>query len=134
MSDELTSYVTDRISKLEKFEMKPVRVEITFSAEKSSSRVDVHARGEDIEMHAHCEAEDYFTAVDIALEKMARQLARKKAKVQKHKSPRYRAEAHPETLISGAENLDLDQDFSEVEEVPAPRHGKPPRRKAPKVS
>jgi putative sigma-54 modulation protein len=85
LSDELTNYVSERTSKLEKFEMKPVRVEVTFSAEKTVRRVDIHARGEDIEMHSHCEAEDFFTAVDIALEKMARQLARKKAKVQKHK-------------------------------------------------
>ena len=87
LSDELTSYVSERTSKLEKFEMKPVRLEFTFSAEKTVRRVDIHARGEDIEMHAHCEADDFFTAVDISLEKMARQLARKKAKVQKHKAP-----------------------------------------------
>ncbi len=87
LSDELTSYVSERTIKLEKFEMKPVRVEITFSVEKTVRRVDIHARGEQIEMHSHCEADDFFTAVDIALEKMARQLARKKAKVQKHKAP-----------------------------------------------
>jgi ribosomal subunit interface protein len=84
LSDELTSYVSERTEKLQKFEMKPVRMEVTFSAEKTARRVDIHARGEDIEMHAHCEADDFFTAIDIALEKMARQLARKKARVQSH--------------------------------------------------
>ena len=84
-SDELTSYVSERIDKLQKFEMKPVRVDFTFTAEKAVKRVDIHVRGQDIEMHAHCEADDYFTAVDIALEKIARQLSRKKAKVQAHK-------------------------------------------------
>ena len=85
MSDELTSYVSERIHKLEKFEMKPVRVEFTFSSEKECKRVDIHARGEHLEMHATCEADDYFTATDLALEKMARQLACKKAKTQAHK-------------------------------------------------
>jgi ribosomal subunit interface protein len=85
-SDELAAYVTDHIDKLEKFEMKPVRFEFTFQTEKSGSRVDVHVRGEHIEMHAHAEAEDFFHAVDLAIAKIARQLSRKKAKVQDHKS------------------------------------------------
>lgn len=95
LSDELTEYVTDRTGKLEKFEMKPVRMDVTFSAEKSARRVDLHARGEDIEMHAHCEAEDFFTAIDIAFEKMARQLARKKARTQSHTAPSGRQARKP---------------------------------------
>lgn len=84
-SEELTAYVTDHIEKLTKFEMKPVRSEFTFSAEKDHKRVDIHVRGEDIEMHAHADAPDFFTAVDQAIHKIAKQLARKKEKVQKHK-------------------------------------------------
>jgi putative sigma-54 modulation protein len=85
-SDELTSYVSERITKLEKFEMKPVRAEFTFSVERAVRRVDVHVRGQDIEMHAHSEAEDYFQGIDMVLDKIARQLARKKSRVQAHKS------------------------------------------------
>ena len=84
-SEELTAYVTDHLDKLIKFEMKPVRFEFTFTSEKSSLRVDVHVRGQDIEMHAHADGEDFFAAVDEAIMKIARQLARKKDKVQAHK-------------------------------------------------
>jgi putative sigma-54 modulation protein len=90
-SEELTEYVTNHIDKLEKYEMKPVRMEFTFSTEKTCKRVDVHARGQDIEMHAHSEAEDFFTAVDQALDRIAKQLSRKKAKVQTHKAPSRKA-------------------------------------------
>ena len=86
-SDELTAYVTDHISKLQKFEMKPVRAEFTFTTEKAAKRVDIHVRGQDIEMHAHAEADDFFMGVDLAINKIARQLSRKKAKVQAHKGP-----------------------------------------------
>lgn len=84
-SDELTAYVTDHISKLEKFEMKPVRLEFTFTTQKATKRVDIHARGQDIEMHASSDAQDFFTAVDEAIERIARQLSKKKAKIQAHK-------------------------------------------------
>jgi len=87
-SEELTAYVTDRVDKLERYELRPVRVEFTFSAEKDVRRVDIHVRGQDIEYHAHSETEDFFSGVDIALEKMARQLARKKAKIKNRKAPK----------------------------------------------
>lgn len=87
-SDELTAYVSERITKLEKFEMKPVRVEFTFSVEKASKRVDIHVRGDHIEMHAHSDGATFFEGVDGALDKMAKQLAKKKARVQKHKAPK----------------------------------------------
>lgn len=80
-SEELTAYVSERIGKLEKFEWKPVRVELTFSQEKTSKRVDIHVRGDHLEMHAHAEGDDFFQGIDDALDKMARQLAKKKALV-----------------------------------------------------
>lgn len=84
-SDELTEHVTAHVHKLEKYEMKPVRMEFTFTHEKAVQRVDIHVRGQDIEMHAQAEADDFFTAVDEAIHKISRQLSRKKAKVQAHK-------------------------------------------------
>ena len=93
-SDELTAYVTGHIDKLEKFEMKPVRVEFTFSTEKTCKRVDIHARGQDIEMHACAEADDFFAAVDQALDRIARQLSKKKAKVQTHKAPSHKTRSN----------------------------------------
>lgn len=84
-SDELTAYVADHIDKLQKYEMKPVRAEITFTHEKTSKRVDIHVRGEDIEMHAHADGEDFFHSVDQAIAKIGKQLAKKKSKVQAHK-------------------------------------------------
>lgn len=83
-SDELQAYVTDRTAKLQKFELRPIRLECTFTAQKTAKRVDLHVRGLDVEIHAHSEAEDYFTGFDHALEKVARQLARKKARLQEH--------------------------------------------------
>lgn len=84
-SDELTSYVLERVARLEKFEMKPVRIEVTFSEEKSVRRVDVHVRGDHLEVHSHSEADTFFEGVDSALDKVSRQLSKKKARVQSHK-------------------------------------------------
>lgn len=84
-STDLTTYVSERLPRLEKFELKPVHIEVTFSEEKTSKRVDFHLRGDHLDMHAHGEAETFFASVDEALDKLARQLAKKKARVQAHK-------------------------------------------------
>jgi ribosomal subunit interface protein len=90
-NDELTNYVSERIAKLQKFDMKKFRVEFTFTAEKNVLRVDVHVRAHDIEMHARSEGDNFFTGVDEALSRIARQLSRKKAKFKGHKGPSIKA-------------------------------------------
>lgn len=86
-NDELTAYITDRVERLEKFEHKPARIEFTFQHENADERVDIHIRGPHVEIHAHASSEDFFSAVDEALDKAVRQLERKKTKprsVKKH--------------------------------------------------
>lgn len=86
-SDELTAYVQDKVHQLEKYELKPVRLEFTFTKERAELRVDLHVRGDHLEVHAHHASADdsFFVGVDQTLHKVARQLAKKKGKVQSHK-------------------------------------------------
>lgn len=85
VSEEVSEYAIDKAHNLEKFELKPARMEFTFTKEKSELRVDVHVRGDHLEVHARAVAESFFAGVDEALHKVARQLSRKKSKVQNHK-------------------------------------------------
>lgn len=77
-SEELTDYVEERVHRLQKFERKPVRLEFTFTKQKQTCRVDLSARGKDIEIHAHHESESFFDSVEHAIDKIGRQLERKK--------------------------------------------------------
>jgi ribosomal subunit interface protein len=86
-STELTAHITEHIDRFEKFEHQPARAEFTFTHVKDIQRVDVHLRGKNLELHAHGEADNFFTAADQAMEKIERQLAKKKNKprtVKKH--------------------------------------------------
>ncbi|MGE4133238.1 MAG: ribosome-associated translation inhibitor RaiA [Bdellovibrionales bacterium] len=84
-SEELTDYVNQKVQQLDKYELKPVRIEFTFAKEKERVRVDIHVRGDQLELHAHAEGDNFFHEVDQALYKIARQLSKKKAKIQSHK-------------------------------------------------
>lgn len=84
-SSELQEYATEKVHSLEKFEWKPVRLEFTFTKEKSELRVDIQVRGAHLDVHAHATGDTFVKGVDEALHKVARQLAKKKSKVQNHK-------------------------------------------------
>jgi ribosomal subunit interface protein len=84
-SNELQAYAAEKVAHLEKFEWKPSRLEFTFTKEKSELRVDILVRGDHLEVHAHSSADTFFVGIDEALHKVARQLSKKKAKVQNHK-------------------------------------------------
>ena len=84
-SPELQEYAAEKVTHLEKFELKPARLEFTFTKEKADLRVDIHVRGDHLEVHAHAQEDNFFSAVDEALHKVARQLSKYKAKVQRHK-------------------------------------------------
>lgn len=84
-SNELQSYATEKVTHLEKFELKPSRLEFTFTKEKSELKVDVMVRGDHLDVHATASTDNFFTSVDEALHKVARQLSKKKSKVQNHK-------------------------------------------------
>lgn len=84
-SNELQAYAAEKVIHLEKFELKPARMEFTFTKEKTELKVDVLVRGDHLEVHAHATTDNFFASVDEALHKVARQLSKKKAKVQSHK-------------------------------------------------
>jgi putative sigma-54 modulation protein len=84
-SEELTAYTSDHLHRLEKYDQRPTRIELTFTHEGAGQRVDAHVRGKNLEIHAHHSADDFFTAVDHVLEKVERQLEKKKAKLKSHK-------------------------------------------------
>jgi ribosomal subunit interface protein len=93
---KLTQYATEHAEKLLKFETKSMKVDFTFSHEKSENRVDIHIRGRDLEVHAHAMSQDFFHALDEALEKAERQLGRNKERKQgrpttTHKTPHTKA-------------------------------------------
>lgn len=77
-SDELMDYVSERVTRLEKFERKPVRIEITFSKQKQTCRVDISIHGKGMDLHSHHESSSFFDSAEDAIDKISRQMERKK--------------------------------------------------------
>ncbi len=84
-SDDLVDYFEERVFRLRKFQTKPVEISVTFVAGHNEHQADLHLRSGDMRLRARAFGESFYEAIDVALERMARQMARKKSRIQDHK-------------------------------------------------
>lgn len=85
-SDAIKAHAAEKLSRLERFEDREMSVDTVFSMEKKfqkTAEFKVHgAHGSFIQTETR---EDLYEAIDVAIDKLDRQLARAKARVKHHK-------------------------------------------------
>lgn len=106
-SDALATYTTERLERLEKFEMKPTQIHCEFWVQRHESGCDLVLRSGNGQMKASGKGLDIHQAVDSAIEKLGRQLEKRKSKVQNHKKPFLSNDGQ---LSLTKENMELDHD------------------------
>lgn len=88
MTERRRETVRRQLEKLERFEPRASRVEVTLSREKTGHVVEallsVDRGGQ---LHAHGEAADFRTALDQATERLSRQLRKQRARHRDHQGP-----------------------------------------------
>jgi putative sigma-54 modulation protein len=86
-SESLESYVIERFEKLKKFEIKPLKVQVTFSEQKYERRAEVFIHGLNSNFRAQASSDSYFASLDMCIKKMSRQLEKEKSKIKEHHHP-----------------------------------------------
>jgi putative sigma-54 modulation protein len=104
MSDTLREHVESRFSKLDRFNQRASRVELTLTDEKRDKRAEARVGLDgDIDIFAEAVAEDFRTAVNMVAEKLARQLKRRHDRRRDHQAPRLNEEIQPQEATEGSE-------------------------------
>ena len=110
--DSITNYAESRFEKLDKFAMsKEMKIHFIFSVQKSDQTVEVLI--DNGHNHYNVVATDptLYTAIDKAVEKVGRQLAKHKEKVQNHHHFESSKEGYlRQELAEQARNLHLSED------------------------
>lgn len=86
-SQALSDYAVDKLSRLEKYEVKPVRIHLTFSMVRHQKVAEVYFQGVQSSFRAKATGNDFHECLNLVLDKLERQLKREKAKVQEHHKP-----------------------------------------------
>ncbi|EPE4173385.1 ribosome hibernation promoting factor [Yersinia enterocolitica] len=84
ITDALREFVTTKFAKLEQYFDRINQVHVVLSVEKVKqiAEATVHVNGG--ELHASSEQEDMYAAIDILVDKLARQLNKHKDKLKQH--------------------------------------------------
>ncbi|MDD2233678.1 MAG: ribosome-associated translation inhibitor RaiA [Desulfitobacteriaceae bacterium] len=83
VTDALKSYVTKRVSKLEKFSDDFTDVQVTLLVERGRHRVEVTAPIHGIILRGEEETGDMYASIDLVLEKLERQIEKYRTRINK---------------------------------------------------
>ena len=87
ISDSLMQYATERLEKLEKFELKPMDVHFTVSMLKHECIVEVSVLEGRRKFKAEGNSDDFYRSVEMCINKLWRQMSKDKRRLKGHKSP-----------------------------------------------
>lgn len=84
--ESLRQYVQAELFKFNKYQTKPwKRAQFVFSNEGHDYRVEILVEGVQLTLRASAQGNDFYVAVDSAIEKILSQMRKKKKKTQSHK-------------------------------------------------
>ncbi|MGL4232732.1 MAG: ribosome hibernation-promoting factor, HPF/YfiA family [Casimicrobium sp.] len=85
VTDALRTYVVSKLDRVNRHFDHVIDVNVVMSVEKLRQKVEanVHVSGRDI--HAHCEDENLYAAIDQLADRLDRQVVRHKEKLQVHR-------------------------------------------------
>ncbi len=114
-SESLVQYTEEKLQRLVKFEMKPVHIHVTYSAERHNKTVEMHIVGGTRSIAARGEGESFQAVVDQVALKLQRQMSKHKQKKKNHHSPEYTRGHRAKKLQEQIEmqmQLEIEQEFN----------------------
>ncbi|MCD4733742.1 ribosome-associated translation inhibitor RaiA [bacterium] len=99
VSDELRAYIEERLSVIRRHFDRVIDVDVILSCEKYRNRAEVNIHASGTNMSGHEETKDMYTSIDLAVDKIDRQVRRYKEKlVQRHRNQHKQAKQQPADL------------------------------------
>lgn len=83
-SKRVKTLIEEKCQTLERFFSGKIRLRWTLSQEHNKHIVHVHVNGSSIDAFSEAEGEDLFSTIELALDKLSRQLQKKKEQVSDH--------------------------------------------------
>jgi putative sigma-54 modulation protein len=105
-------YIDQKLKKLEKYMDNPVEAHVVISVEKFRNAAEVNLMTNGQNINAKEEAKDMYLAIDNAIEKIERQLKKRKERIRGHKTNAAKGEE-----ITSEESYFDDDDMDEIQET-----------------
>jgi len=84
-SDNLKSYIGDKLDKLDKFLDNPAEATVVLSIEKFRHIAEVNITGDRLNIYGKEETSDMYAAIDMVLDKLEKQIKKNRQKIRKRR-------------------------------------------------
>jgi putative sigma-54 modulation protein len=90
-SDRLKSYISDKLNRLDKYLLNPAEASVVLAVEKFRHIAEVNIMGDRLNINGKEETEDMYSAIDMVLDKLEKQIKKSKQKVRERRSGKDKA-------------------------------------------
>ena len=94
-SEALKTYAFEKLDRFDRFLQNPAKANVVLTVEKFRHIAEINISGDGFTINAHEETSDMYSAIDMALDKIDKQIKKNKQKFKKHRSTAARSKAYP---------------------------------------
>ncbi|MDX2512673.1 MAG: ribosome-associated translation inhibitor RaiA [Desulfobacterales bacterium] len=85
-SENLRTYVSDKLDRFDKYLYNPAEASVVLSVEKFRHIAEINIKGDRLNINGKEETEDMYSAIDMVLDKLEKQIKKSKEKLSKKRS------------------------------------------------
>lgn len=85
-SDHIKSYVSDKLNRFDKYLYNPAEANVVLSVEKFRHIAEINIVGDRLNINGKEETEDMYSAIDMTLDKLEKQIKKNKEKIRERRS------------------------------------------------
>jgi len=85
-SDHLKSYVADKLDRLDKYLDNPAEASVVLTVEKFRHTAEINIAGDRLSINGKEETNDMYSAIDMALDKLEKQIKKSKQKIRERRT------------------------------------------------
>ena len=104
-SNHLKSYVSDKLDRLDKYLYNPAEASVVLSVEKFRHIAEINIIGDRLNIIGKEETEDMYSAIDMVMDKLEKQIKKSKQKIRDHRQGKGKSKPGD---LHGARPLDED--------------------------
>ena len=107
-SDALKTYAFEKLDRFDRFLQNPAKADVVLTVEKFRHIAEINISADGFTINAHEETSDMYSAIDMALDKIDKQIKKNKQKFKRHRATaaRSKAYAHEDREAVSSEGLD----------------------------
>lgn len=110
-SEALKAYAFEKLDRFDKYLQNPATANVVLTVKKFRHIAEINISADGFMINAHEETSDMYSAIDMALDKIDKQIKKNKKKFKKRRSTAAKSKAFPYEDANAAASGDLDLDL-----------------------